>query len=71
MFEAAGGRCFYCQCELELHGNWHIDHKMPRALGGDNDPANLVVACVACNLAKSDKTDVEYLALLANRPEAG
>lgn len=67
IFEAAGGKCHYCGTALLLVGNWHVDHKMPKALGGSNDPVNLVAACARCNRAKKDKTDVEFKALLARK----
>jgi 5-methylcytosine-specific restriction endonuclease McrA len=67
IFDEAGGKCHYCKTELELRGRWHIEHKLPKALGGDNSPDNLVAACAPCNHAKKDKTDVEFFALLAER----
>ena len=30
----------------------HVDHVLPRALGGSDDPANLRAACAAGNLAR-------------------
>lgn len=65
IFEAADGRCHYCATALVLAGDWHVDHKMPRALGGSNAQVNLVAACTRCNHAKNDKTDIEFKALLA------
>lgn len=62
VFEAAGGKCHYCGVALDLSGKWHVDHKMPRALMGSDDMVNLTAACVPCNLAKRDKTDVEFIA---------
>lgn len=64
LFTEAGGQCHYCKCDLQLTDSWHVDHKLPRALGGGNEPENLAVACSACNLAKADKTDVEFSRLL-------
>lgn len=63
VFEASGGKCHYCGCELDPSGKWHIEHKMPKALMGSNEKSNLVAACVPCNLSKSDKTDVEFIAM--------
>lgn len=34
-----------------------VDHKVPRNLGGTDDPANLQAAHFRCNRAKSDRTD--------------
>lgn len=44
--------CQYCgakppECELQ------VDHVMPKALGGDDTPGNLVTACHDCNIGKS------------------
>lgn len=33
-----------------------IDHVLPRAQGGGNDPMNMVVACKPCNGRKADRT---------------
>jgi hypothetical protein len=61
VFEKCGGKCHYCSTELQLEGKWHIDHKMPRALLGSNEPSNLVASCAPCNLKKRDTTDVEFM----------
>lgn len=63
IFDASGGRCHYCSTPLRLTGKWHIEHKMPRALMGSNEPTNLVASCVPCNLKKRDRTDVEFIAM--------
>jgi len=34
----------------------HVDHKVPRAMGGGNDPDNLITACESCNLGKGAST---------------
>jgi hypothetical protein len=65
IFEESGGKCHYCQTEITLEGNWHVEHKMPKALGGTDEPINLVASCAPCNFAKRDKTDLEFIALLA------
>lgn len=61
VFEKSGGRCFYCGTVLTLDGKWHIEHQMPRALMGPDELANLVAACIPCNLAKGDRTALEFL----------
>lgn len=44
--------CAYCgNCD----GPFHIDHIHPVAKGGTNDPKNLTVACVRCNISKGAK----------------
>lgn len=62
VFDRSEGKCHYCREVLTLDGKWHIEHMKPRALGGTDDPLNLVAACVACNLQKSDSTALEFLA---------
>jgi len=61
IFEKCGGKCQYCATALTLDGQWHVEHMMPRALGGTDDPLNLVAACVGCNLGKSDRTALEFV----------
>jgi hypothetical protein len=61
IFERSGGRCHYCPQVLTLDGKWHAEHQMPRALGGTDEPGNLVAACVRCNLAKRDRTALEFV----------
>jgi len=61
IFEQSKGHCHYCGACLELTGKWHIEHQLPRALGGGDDGLNLVAACVPCNLGKSDKTAIEFV----------
>jgi hypothetical protein len=34
----------------------HVDHKLPKARGGTNDPENLWVLCKDCNLGKGAKS---------------
>lgn len=50
--KAQGNRCYICGKKLK---KYHIDHFIPLAKGGTNDPGNLRLACPACNLRKSAK----------------
>ena len=61
IFARSGERCHYCRAALALDGRWHVEHMVPRALGGGDDPLNLVAACVPCNLVKRDRTALEFL----------
>lgn len=70
IFDESEGKCHYCGTALTLDGRWHIEHKMPRALMGTNEPGNLVAACVACNMKKRDTTDIEFKAKLAAKGAA-
>lgn len=62
VFGASAGKCHYCEAALVLDGKWHIEHKMPRALFGGSEQANLVASCVPCNRKKRDRTDLEFIA---------
>lgn len=62
VFEHSEGRCHYCAVQLTLDGKWHVEHQLPRALGGGNDHINLVAACAPCNLSKSDRSAIEFVA---------
>lgn len=62
IFEQSAGQCVYCSEKLELEGAWHVEHQLPRALGGDDKPLNLVAACVSCNLNKGVRTALEFVA---------
>lgn len=61
VFEKSHGRCHYCGTPLTLDGKWHVEHMMPRALGGVDQMVNLVAACAPCNLEKSDRTAIEFV----------
>lgn len=47
-----GERCRYCGT---FDGPFQIDHVWPIALGGGDEPENLVVACRTCNASKGAK----------------
>lgn len=65
VFMRSGGCCAYCGTLLRLEGAWHVEHQLPRALGGTDEALNLVAACERCNLQKSDRTALEFV--LASR----
>lgn len=62
IFGKCNGRCHYCTKPLTLDGRWHIEHMVPKALDGGDELGNLVAACAPCNLAKSDRTALEFVA---------
>lgn len=47
-----GYKCHYCGSGAP-HVSLHIDHVIPEALGGTNDPSNLLTACSDCNAGKA------------------
>ena len=51
VFKRDGFRCMYCG-RTPPTVVLAIDHVIPVARGGDNEPDNLVVACYDCNLGK-------------------
>ncbi|NTG86182.1 HNH endonuclease [Agrobacterium rhizogenes] len=53
-------RCVYCG---DIEGPFHFDHLFPRSRGGSDKPDNIVIACAPCNLAKGDKTLLEWMAI--------
>lgn len=52
------GKCAACRCKLE---SFDVDHVMPIALGGTNDPENLQLLCKACNNRKGAIHPVEFM----------
>lgn len=53
--------CYLCGCGFSADDEIHIEHIQPRALGGNDDPANLRPAHAECNMAKSDADPYTYL----------
>lgn len=51
-------------CERPIKGTPHIDHVIPLALGGLNEPQNLVLSCARCNFKKNAKHPHELGRLL-------
>lgn len=61
-------RCCYCGKKLVLEDRT-IDHIVPLNRGGQTIEKNLAVACVECNIEKSDMTLEEYGTYLARKRE--
>ena len=63
--QRAGGRCEYCQlAQIGQEAAFHIDHVVPRTVGGPTVSENLAIACVSCSLRKEPRR-------LAANPETG
>ncbi len=45
-----GFACVYCGADST---QLHVDHVIPQALGGTDDPSNLATACADCNAGKA------------------
>jgi len=67
IFGKSDGRCHYCRTPLTLDGAWHVEHMLPRALNGTDDPLNLVAACVECNQAKGPRSALEFVVAASGR----
>lgn len=52
VFKRDGFKCQYCGAHPPA-ALLEVDHIHPVALGGDNDPDNLITACLPCNRGKS------------------
>ena len=65
VFDRDGRICRYCGSDEEP---LHIDHIIPRKVGGTHDLENLQVLCKACNLRKSSKNEGVFLAQTATPP---
>jgi 5-methylcytosine-specific restriction endonuclease McrA len=61
------GRCFYCDAPVGAKAT--VDHLIPRAYGGTDEPANIVLAHRRCNQRKGDRlpTQDEIARLTAQR----
>lgn len=55
--------CYWCGTNLTDPGvEVHREHLMPLSLGGNSAPDNIAPACSTCNLAKSSKHPLVWLA---------
>lgn len=53
-------KCVECGASVRKRENRHVDHIMPLALGGSNDPSNLQVLCPSCNMSKGALHPIEF-----------
>lgn len=68
VFARDGGVCMKCGNRVKA-GDFHVDHIVPVAGGGDEwDLANLELSCAACNLSKGVKVEIEYVVLESAQP---
>jgi len=47
-------------CAIDCKDDYHVDHLVPLARGGHNNPSNIVISCPHCNYSKNDKTPDEF-----------
>ena len=56
--------CYWCGCDDAV---WHVEHIMPISLGGPAVESNEVRACESCNMAKSAKHPLVWIAEILSR----
>ncbi len=58
--EAQNWRCCYCGIRFSdtFYQQSTLEHVVPKSKNGDDHPDNLVIACYACNSARSNQ-DIE------------
>ena len=61
-FLAAKGRCQRYGWVIHPGKRWELDHVMPLALGGRDEPSNWQVLCAACHSHKTRRTDIPAIA---------
>lgn len=64
LWKSQRGRCALTGRQLDRSAQ--LDHKLPKARGGDDRASNLQWLCEPANLAKRDLTDEEFVALCAD-----
>ena len=62
IFLHQGGLCNFCGVKLIRYNKkqYHIDHIIPLARGGSNNPENIQLLCPSCNLSKSNKDPIQW-----------
>lgn len=58
-WERQDGRCYWCCRSLHETG-YHVDHLLPRCMGGTNVESNLRLSCPRCNSSKSGKLPMDF-----------
>jgi len=56
------GACQTCNMTIQAGKPWDIDHILPLALGGTNEPNNLQILCRPCHSAKTTQSDIPRIA---------
>lgn len=62
LFEAHKGRCHLCGHKITVGDKWSIDHRIPLALGGPDEGANLAPVHDRCHAVKTTSLDVPAIA---------
>jgi 5-methylcytosine-specific restriction endonuclease McrA len=59
LFRLQRGKC--ACCGKPLGDDYHLDHRMPLALGGANDDSNMQLLTAKCNLQKQAKHPIDFM----------
>ena len=62
LFLKRKGICAACTQKIDAGKAWDIDHILPMALGGTNEPHNLQILCRSCHRAKTSHSDIPLIA---------
>jgi 5-methylcytosine-specific restriction endonuclease McrA len=60
LFKLQRGKCA-CGCKRPLGDDYHMDHRMPLALGGTNTDENIQLLTATCNRQKSAKHPIDFM----------
>ena len=60
LFKLQRGKCA-CGCKQPLGDDYHLDHRMPLALGGMNSDDNMQLLRRLCNQQKSAKHPIDFM----------
>lgn len=60
LFKLQRGKCA-CGCKQPLGDDYHLDHRMPLALGGTNTDDNMQLLRAKCNLKKHAKHPADFM----------
>lgn len=69
IYERDAFTCQYCLRKFAAEA-LTIDHVVPLALGGVDEPINYVTCCVACNQRKADAHLKDFARTIARRPDS-
>jgi len=62
LFLEQKGTCQSCKLTIQAGQAWDIDHILPIALGGTNEPENLQILCRPCHRSKTTQSDIPRIA---------
>lgn len=71
IYMAHGLACVYCGRGIEDGAQLTLDHIVPYSEGGDNDPSNLLTACMVCNRNRGTRAVREFVEAVAQYLDHG